>query len=81
MAFIGNDESVDGSTARANIRCRRKETLVGGMSLKSYGTTNIRTTVPKGLSNVTWMVPCRGTQYPFRGSLNSLCNERSFGYF
>ena len=35
------------------------------MSDKSYITTNILTTVPRGLNRVTWIVPLCGTLYPF----------------
>ena len=35
------------------------------MSDKSYMTTNILTTVPRGLNRVTWIVPLCGTLYPF----------------
>lgn len=46
-------------------RCRTKVWQLGGMSDTSYVTTNILTTVPRGLSRVSCIVPADGTVYPF----------------
>ena len=48
-----------------NVRCRRNVWLLAGISLRSYITTNILTTVPRGLNRVSCIVPFSGTRYPF----------------
>lgn len=55
----------------ANTRWRINVCDITGMSRKSYGTKNIRTTVPCGFNNVAWTVPLRGIEYPRRDRRNS----------